>query len=154
MTDWWLWSGMYQDAFKRFCNDEGSCTSNQIGPIMRSFGQNPAEAEIQVRSDVVFVILPSLQDMVNQVDKGRKIQNSLLIPKREIFLQRPFSIGLFLILHLGRLWDDWLPRVLDDDGAEGRLRERGGSDQRGFPSLWRGDTDTAMWVQFCWYFLF
>merc|ERR1712066_853007 len=46
---------MYQDAFKRFCNDEGSCTSNQIGPIMRSFGQNPAEAEIQ--------------DMVNQVDK-------------------------------------------------------------------------------------
>lgn len=47
--------GMYQDAFQRFCNAEGSCDSSQVGPIMRTFGQNPAEAEIQ--------------DMVNQVDK-------------------------------------------------------------------------------------
>merc|ERR1711913_139153 len=46
---------MYQDAFSQFCNAEGSCTSSQVGPILRTFGQNPAEAEIQ--------------DMVNQVDK-------------------------------------------------------------------------------------
>merc|ERR1711936_754738 len=47
--------GMYQDAFRRFCNAEGSCSSAQVGPIMRTFGMNPAEAVIQ--------------DMVNQVDK-------------------------------------------------------------------------------------
>merc|ERR1711953_3428 len=47
--------GIYQDAFSQFCNAEGSCTSAQVGPILRTFGQNPAEAEIQ--------------DMVNQVDK-------------------------------------------------------------------------------------
>merc|ERR1712010_280729 len=47
--------GIYQDAFSQFCNAEGSCTSSQVGPILRTFGQNPAEAEIQ--------------DMVNQVDK-------------------------------------------------------------------------------------
>lgn len=39
----------------RFCNEDGSCTSSQVGPIMRTFGQNPSEAAIQ--------------DMVNMVDK-------------------------------------------------------------------------------------
>merc|ERR1712227_975489 len=34
---------------------DGSCTSSQVGPIMRTFGQNPSEAAIQ--------------DMVNAVDK-------------------------------------------------------------------------------------
>merc|ERR1712066_758269 len=47
--------GQYQDAFKGFCTVDGSCTSSQIGPIMRTFGQNPSEAVIQ--------------DMVNQVYK-------------------------------------------------------------------------------------
>merc|ERR1711997_1198466 len=46
--------GQYQDAFKGFCTTDGSCTSSQIGPIMRTFGQNPSEAVIQ--------------DMVNQAD--------------------------------------------------------------------------------------
>jgi len=45
----------YQDAFGKFCNADGSCTSSQVGPIMRTFGQNPSEAAIQ--------------DMVNAVDK-------------------------------------------------------------------------------------
>merc|ERR1712154_631455 len=39
--------GTYQDAFSQFRNAEGSCTSAQVGPILRTFGQNPAEAEIQ-----------------------------------------------------------------------------------------------------------
>lgn len=45
----------YQDAFRQFSNSDGSCTSSQVGPIMRTFGQNPSEAAIQ--------------DMVNAVDK-------------------------------------------------------------------------------------
>ena len=44
-----------QDAFSKFCSADGSCSSNLLGRIMRSFGQNPSEAEIQ--------------DMVMQVDK-------------------------------------------------------------------------------------
>ena len=43
------------NEFYRFCNEDGSCTSSQVGPIMRTFGQNPSEAAIQ--------------DMVNMVDK-------------------------------------------------------------------------------------
>ena len=45
----------FQDAFRQFSNADGSCTSAQVGPIMRTFGQNPSEAAIQ--------------DMVNAVDK-------------------------------------------------------------------------------------
>ena len=41
-------SGIYQDSFSQFCNAEGSCSSAQVGPILRTFGQNPSEAEIQV----------------------------------------------------------------------------------------------------------
>merc|ERR1712112_753147 len=69
--------GMYQDAFKRFCNDEGSCTSNQIGPIMRSFGQNPAEAEIQDGSGMIdfpeFLMMMALKaDYENAEDQIRE----------------------------------------------------------------------------------
>ena len=42
-------------ALLRFCNDGGSCSSSQVGSILRSFGQNPSEAVIQ--------------DMIAQVDK-------------------------------------------------------------------------------------
>ena len=38
----------------------------------------------------------------------------------------------------GRLWDDWLPWVPDDDGHQGWLRERRGPDQGGVPGVWRG----------------
>ena len=82
---------MYQDAFKRFCNAEGSCTSGQIGPIMRSFGQNPAEAEIQVGSNIVFAILTCVQDMVNQVDKGRKTQKIIPWPSIQYQHRKLFS---------------------------------------------------------------
>ena len=32
----------------RFCGPDGSCTSGLVSSIMRSLGQNPSEAEIQV----------------------------------------------------------------------------------------------------------
>eukprot|EP00092_Neocalanus_flemingeri_P001216 GFUD01001295.1.p1 GENE.GFUD01001295.1~~GFUD01001295.1.p1 ORF type:complete len:150 (+),score=55.52 GFUD01001295.1:74-523(+) len=47
--------GIYQDAFKKVAGTEGCVDSCQVSSIMKSFGQNPSEAEIQ--------------DMVNQVDK-------------------------------------------------------------------------------------
>merc|ERR1712106_938214 len=47
--------GIYQDAFMTVAGSEGAVDSSQVSTIMKSFGQNPAEAEIQ--------------DMVNQVDK-------------------------------------------------------------------------------------
>ena len=48
-------TGIYQDAFSQFCNAEGSCTSSQVGPILRTFGQNPAEAEIQVGEETKLI---------------------------------------------------------------------------------------------------
>merc|ERR1712130_398422 len=43
--------GQYQDAFKQFCDETGSVTSAQVSGIMRTFGQNPSNAEIQVDMD-------------------------------------------------------------------------------------------------------
>merc|ERR1712210_285952 len=40
--------GQYQDAFQQFCDEMGSVTSAQVSGIMRVFGQNPSNAEIQV----------------------------------------------------------------------------------------------------------
>merc|ERR1711990_1280352 len=39
--------GQYQDAFQQFCDEMGSVTSAQVSGIMRVFGQNPSNAEIQ-----------------------------------------------------------------------------------------------------------
>jgi len=39
--------GQYQDAFKQFCDESGSVTSSQVSSILRVFGQNPSNAEIQ-----------------------------------------------------------------------------------------------------------
>merc|ERR1712080_29587 len=46
--------GKYMDSFNQVCDGDGSVASSQVSAIMRSFGQNPSEAEIQ--------------DMVNKVD--------------------------------------------------------------------------------------
>jgi len=40
--------GAFQDAFNKFCGADGSCHSASVSSIMRSLGQNPSEAEIQV----------------------------------------------------------------------------------------------------------
>merc|ERR1712212_824510 len=39
--------GQYQDAFQQFCDEPGRVTSTQVSGIMRVFGQNPSNAEIQ-----------------------------------------------------------------------------------------------------------
>ena len=44
--------GQFHDAFRRYDRDsDGVVTSREIGMILRSIGQNPSEAEIQVRVD-------------------------------------------------------------------------------------------------------
>jgi len=41
--------GVYQDAFMRKAGPDGSVDSSQVSGIMKSIGQNPSDAEIQVQ---------------------------------------------------------------------------------------------------------
>jgi len=51
-----LYSTDFKQAFKLFDDDDsGTITSKELGTVMRQFGQNPTEAE--------------LQDMINEVDE-------------------------------------------------------------------------------------
>jgi calmodulin len=48
--------GEFKEAFSLFDRDgDGTITTNELGTVMRSLGQNPTESE--------------LQDMINEVDE-------------------------------------------------------------------------------------
>ena len=64
-------SGIYQDSFSQFCNAEGSCSSAQVGPILRTFGQNPSEAEIQV-GGWSFLLRKATQALTNLAHFSRR----------------------------------------------------------------------------------
>ena len=55
----------------RKAGPDGSVDSSKVSSIMKTIGQNPSEAEIQVgNSGFYCLFLPThLKDMVNQVDK-------------------------------------------------------------------------------------
>ena len=61
---------LLRDIVTRVAGSEGSVHSSQVSSIMKSIGQNPSEAEIQVTfRKVKTEIDDGYQDMVNQVDK-------------------------------------------------------------------------------------
>ena len=64
--------GKYQDAFTRFSGKDGSVTSNKVSSILKTLGQNPSEAEVQVRIEKKNSLVDFLlfhQDLVTRVDK-------------------------------------------------------------------------------------
>ena len=51
----------YKAAFSKFCSGkEGVITSKELGKILRYIGQNPTEAEVQVRQIIIQEIRKSL----------------------------------------------------------------------------------------------
>ena len=65
----------YKAAFSKFSSGkEGVITSKELGKILRYIGQNPTEAEVQVRQIIIQGIWKSLfwdtfQEMIEDADK-------------------------------------------------------------------------------------
>lgn len=50
--------GTFQDTFREFDkNDDGFINTKELAALLRKLGQNPTEAEIQVKKIVLFFIL-------------------------------------------------------------------------------------------------
>ena len=60
-----------QTILRRVAGPDGSVDSSQVSSIMKAIGQNPSEAEIQVKTRIknYFIDWKTNKDMVNQVDK-------------------------------------------------------------------------------------
>lgn len=55
----------FREAFSLFDRDgDGTITTNELGTVMRSLGQNPTEIE--------------LQDMINEVDEDGRLKITLI----------------------------------------------------------------------------